>query len=34
LGVNIGVFWKRESRPFEWRQCPLLTRQLFLSAHL
>ncbi len=21
FGVNIGVFWKRESRPIEWRQC-------------
>ncbi len=21
LGVNIAVFWKRESRPIEWRQC-------------
>jgi hypothetical protein len=28
LGVNIGVFWKRESRPIEWRQCRLSTRQL------
>jgi hypothetical protein len=29
LGVNIGVFWKRESRPIEWPQCRLSTRQLF-----
>jgi hypothetical protein len=34
LGVNIGVFWKRESRPIEWRQFRLLTRQLFLCLHI
>ncbi len=28
-GVNIGVFWKRKSRPIEWRQCRLSTRQLY-----
>ncbi len=34
-GTKIGVFWKRESRPIEWRQCRLSIRQLFfLSAHL
>ncbi len=27
--MNIGVFWKRESRPIEWRQCLNSTRQLF-----
>jgi hypothetical protein len=32
--MNIGVFWKRESIPIEWRQCRLLTRQFFLSAHI
>jgi hypothetical protein len=30
LGVNIRVFWKREPRPIEWRQCRLLTSQLIL----
>jgi hypothetical protein len=29
LGVNIGVFWKRESRPIEWRQYRLSTRKFF-----
>jgi hypothetical protein len=29
LGVNIGVFWKREWRPSEWRQCRLSTPRLF-----
>jgi hypothetical protein len=34
--VNIGVFWKRKSRPIKWRQRCLSTRQLlfFLCAHL
>jgi hypothetical protein len=34
LGVNIGVFWKRKSRPIKWRQCRLSTRQLFYCLHI
>ncbi len=34
LGVNIGVFWKRKSKPKEWRQCRLSTRQLFFCLHI
>ncbi len=33
-GVNIGVFWMRESSPIEWRQCRLSTRQFFFSLHI
>ncbi len=36
--MKIGVFGKTGSRPIEWRQCRLLTRQFFftffLSAHI
>jgi hypothetical protein len=31
LGVMIGVFWKRESRPIEWHHCPLLYHANFFS---
>ncbi len=32
FGVNIGVFWKRESRPIKWRRFCLSTRQLFFVS--
>jgi hypothetical protein len=34
LGVNIGVFWKRESRPIEWHQCHLSIRQFFVCTSI
>jgi hypothetical protein len=34
FGVNIGIFWKRESRPIEWRQCRLSNCQVFFCLHI
>ncbi len=34
LRVNIEVFWKKESRPIERRQCRLSTRQLCFCLHI
>ncbi len=36
LGLMIGVFWTRESRPIKskWHQCRLSTRQVFFCLHM
>ncbi len=34
LGVMIGVFWKRESRPIQCHQRRLLTCQIFFCLHI
>ncbi len=34
LGVMIGVFWKRKSRPTKWHQRSPLAREVFVCLHI